>query len=122
MIVEVLLGLITIGVTITALVTGWIARELYNLRTESLPALKQKVNELRQSYYGTGDDGQASVHKKLDEIERKQETASKESNRAHREILSFLRILTSKLEEQDIDAPNVDEELDDDRLYRGEDD
>lgn len=115
----VLLGLISIGITIIGLVLGYLLREMRKIRNEELRPMKENVDTLWISYFGGEDDGRQSVRQLVNENAQQQDESHKQVERNTRMILSYMRTLVRCLRSQGLDAPSPDEEIDEDELYRG---
>ena len=115
---EALLALNASGVVIVLAALGFLARRLKTLRDDELRPTRRKVERLESSHYETGD-GRAGVHQRLDEIEAEMEEDAETANAAHREILGFLRVLTRRLRSEGVDVPVADDEVEEERLFRG---
>ena len=128
-IITVLLAFISILVSVIA---GILSYMLYHF----IP-MKNRVNTLWNSWFGvpdTEDDGtlaelktrqkriredHTNIRDVVEDIQAEQNKNHDENRRGFSSIRLFLYSLSEALEEQDIDAPDPDEEIPDRRFYRG---
>ena len=115
-VVTVLLGLITVGITLVLAVVGWLAKQTYEIR--------EMTNTLWQEWFGVDTNGSSGLkddleddHESLREIVQETREENQESRdevqRSFRTMTKYLRTMSRKLNSQDIEVPHPDEEITD---------
>lgn len=129
-IVTVLLGLISVGVTIVGLALGYLIRQLHKLKEDDIYPMKEKVNTMWNTFFGIesqegfldeAGDRHDSMRVMIEETRKEQNQSHNEISDAFVEIERYLRELVRSLDNQNVDVPHPDKEIDDDKLFSGDD-